>query len=74
MNKLLTVAAALGLAAVLSAAPQTAQPEQSRSAQSAAKHGAKHKKHPGTGAATPNGTHAHKGGKTQNSPPVKPGN
>lgn len=74
MKKLLAGAAALGLAAILSAAPQTAQPEQSQPAQTAAKHGAKQKKHHGTADATPNGTHVRKGSKTQSSPPVKPGN
>ncbi|MBL8233018.1 MAG: hypothetical protein JNL98_31255 [Bryobacterales bacterium] len=74
MNKLLAVAAALGLAAMLSAAPRTAQPDKSQPAQTAAKHDAKQKKHHGTADATPNGTQVHKGSKTKNSPPAKPGN
>ena len=49
--------------------------ETDRSASEGAdKHDAKQKKHHGTADATPNGTQVHKGSKTKNSPPAKPGN
>lgn len=76
MKRLLAAAGALGLAAMLSAAPQTGSTEQSQPSQTKAKHagGAKHRKHHGAGHSNRSGKAAGKGNPTGNTAPVMPGN